>query len=132
MPTTEYASSGMVETFTTSYTRIITEEEESMIPTNRRPTHPGRILKEMYLKPRGVSLRALGGATGVSRKHLSRIINGHVGVSVELATKLAATLNTTPELWVNAQRNIDLYDARRRLSEWRPKRVFKAQGLQTT
>ena len=98
-----------------------------MIPTNRRPTHPGTILKEMYLKPRGVSLRALSEAAGISRKHLSRIVNGHVGISPEMAMKLAAALETTPELWINAQRNLDMYDARQELREWKPKQVFGAR-----
>ena len=38
--------------------------------------------------------------------------------------KLAAALDTTPELWINAQRNVDMYDARQGLSEWKPTRVF--------
>jgi len=97
-----------------------------MIPTKRRPTYPGTILKEMYLKPRKISLRALSEATGISRKHLSRIVNGHVGISPQVAVKLATALDTTPELWLNAQRNLDLYDARESLREWKPKRVFRA------
>ncbi len=102
-----------------------------MIPTKRRPTHPGTILREMYLKPRKVTLRALSEATGISRKHLSRIVNGHARVSVEVAMKLAAALDTTPELWLNAQRNVDLYDARWELSEWKPKQIFGAREPQT-
>lgn len=95
-----------------------------MIPTKRRPTHPGTILKEMYLEPRKVSVKALSEATGISRKHLSRIVNGHVGISPEVAMKLAAVLDTTPELWLNAQRNVDLFDAQQELQEWEPRQVF--------
>ena len=102
-----------------------------MIPTNRRPIHPGTILKEMYLKPRDISIKALGEATGISRKHLSRIINGHARISVEVAMKLAAALDTTPELWLNAQRNVDLYDAQRELKGWKPKAVFRVREPQT-
>lgn len=102
-----------------------------MIPTNRRPIHPGTILKEMYLKPRRVSVKALSEATGISRKHLSRIVNGHARISVEVAMKLAAALDTTPELWLNAQRNVDLYDAQRKLKEWKPREVFKGCEPQT-
>jgi addiction module HigA family antidote len=67
-------------------------------------------------------------ASGISRKHLSRIVNGHASISAVTATKLAATLNTTPELWVNAQRNVDMYDARRKLNRWRPKKVFAVEA----
>lgn len=94
-----------------------------MIPTGRRPTHPGTLLRELYLRPWNVSLRALSATTGVSRKHLSRIVNGHARISAEVALKLAAVLETTPELWINAQRNVDLYDARERLKGWQPEKL---------
>ena len=103
-----------------------------MIPTKRRPTHPGVLLKEMFLKPRDITLSALEEATGISRKHLSRIVNEHAPISVEIATKIAAVLNTTPELWVNAQRNIDIFDARQKLRGWKPKRVFEMKKQLTT
>lgn len=103
-----------------------------MIPKNRRPTHPGTILKEVYLEPRKVSLLTLSKAMGISRKHLSRIVNGHARVSVKVATKLAAAFQTTPELWINAQRNVDLYDAQQVLSDWEPKQVFAAREPQPT
>ena len=73
-----------------------------MIPTKRSPTHSGEILKRMYLEPRNVSISELECATGISRKHLSQIINGKARVSAQTATKLAAAFDTTPELWVNA------------------------------
>lgn len=101
-----------------------------MIPTDRRPTHPGTMLREMYLKPREVTLTALSDATGISRKHLSRLANGHVSVTPEVAMKLAAALDTTPELWLNAQRNVDLFDARQDLSDWSPTRVFEPEDAQ--
>ena len=95
-----------------------------MLPAKRRPTPPGMILREMYLKPRRISVKALSEATGISRKHLSRIVNGHARISVEVAMKLAAALGTTPELWLNAQRNVDLFDAREKLQSWKPKQTF--------
>ncbi len=101
-----------------------------MIPTDRRPTHPGTMLKQMYLEPRDVTLTALAEATGISRKHLSRLVNGHVNVTPEVAMKLAAALDTTPELWLNAQRNLDLFDARQDLSDWKPSRVFAPEDAQ--
>jgi len=101
-----------------------------MTPKNRRPTHPGTILKEMYLEPRNVSIASLSRATGISRKHLSRLVHGHVKVSPEVAMKLAAAFDTTPELWLNAQRNVELYDAQQDLSEWAPSEVFTSEDVQ--
>lgn len=100
-----------------------------MIPTCRRPTQPGTILKEMYLEPRNVSIASLSRATSISRKHLSRLVHGHIRISPEVAMKLAAAFDTTPELWLNAQRNVDLYDAQQDLSEWAPSEVFASESM---
>ncbi len=101
-----------------------------MIPTNRRPTHPGTILREMFLKPRNVSMTDLVEATGISRKHLSRIVNGHVKITPWVAIKLSAALETSPELWLNAQRNLDIFDARQDLIDWKPLRTFEPEDAQ--
>jgi len=95
-----------------------------MIPTKRRPHHPGVLLKELYMKPRKITVTALAEATGITRKHLSRIVNGHARVSAEIAAKLAAALDTTTDLWMNAQRNVDVFDVSQKLKGWKPKIVF--------
>ena len=45
------------------------------------PAHPGEILKEMYMGPLGVTITQTADALGVSRKHVSAIVNGRVPVS---------------------------------------------------
>lgn len=99
--------------------------ETEMIPKNRRPTHPGTILREMFLKPRNVRMSDLVEATGISRKHLSRIVNGHAKITPWVAIKLGAALETSPELWLNVQQNVDIFDARQDLIEWEPSRTFE-------
>ncbi len=101
-----------------------------MIPKNRRPTHPGTILREMFLKPRNVSMTNLKKATGISRKHLSRIVNGHAKITPWVAIKLAAALETSPELWLNVQQNLDIFDARQELIDWEPSRTFEPQDTE--
>jgi antitoxin HigA-1 len=75
------------------------------------PVHPGEILKEMYLDPTGISITALADNLGVARKTVSQLVNGHMGVSAEMALRLGKAFNTTPELWLNIQRNYDLWHA---------------------
>jgi addiction module HigA family antidote len=75
------------------------------------PVHPGEILKEMYLDPLNINITNLAGNLSVARKTVSQLVNGHMGVSAEMALKLAKALNTTPELWLNMQRNYDLWHA---------------------
>ena len=94
-----------------------------MLPRNRAPTHPGVLLRDLYLEPRKVSVTALAEATGLSRKLLSRIINGRVGFTAETAVRVAEVLGTSDEMWVNGQASYDLWHARRRLSEGVPIRA---------
>lgn len=79
------------------------------------PVHPGEILKEMYLNPLGVTITALADNLGVARKTVSQLINGHMGVSGEMALRLGKAFNTTPELWLNMKRNYDLWYADSRI-----------------
>jgi addiction module HigA family antidote len=73
------------------------------------PAHPGEILHEMYLKPLGVTITQAAKALGVSRKHVSAIVNGRSPVTPDMALRLAAAFATEPELWVNMQAQYDLW-----------------------
>ena len=82
-----------------------------MLQQKMPPVHPGEILKEMYLDPLTITLTALADNLGVARKTVSQLVNGHMGVSAEMALRLGKAFNTTPELWLNIQRNFDLWQA---------------------
>lgn len=82
----------------------------------RKPVHPGEILREDYIKPLSLTITELSKTLGVSRKTLSKIVNEKGSVTPEMALKLSRVFNTTPELWLNLQRNYDLWEARRTIS----------------
>ena len=82
-----------------------------MLRQGMPPVHPGEILKDMYLDPLGISLTALADNLGVARKTVSQLANGHMGVSAKMALRLGKAFNTTPEIWLNMQRNYDLWRA---------------------
>jgi addiction module HigA family antidote len=42
-------------------------------------------------------------------------VNGRSAVTAEMAVRLAAALDTTPQFWLNAQQAVDLYEARGRV-----------------
>jgi len=86
-----------------------------MIPKNRRPTHPGEILLELYLKPMGMSQLELARRMGVPIQRVNTLINGKRGMSPETAILLSRVLKTTSQYWMNLQMNCDLYDAQKRL-----------------
>lgn len=81
----------------------------------RTPTSPGEILKEEFLVPMGTTQGELASHLGCDVKVINRIVNGRVGVSAEMALKLAAAFNTTPEFWLNAQKAVDLYNAAKKI-----------------
>jgi addiction module HigA family antidote len=80
----------------------------------RRSTEPGRILAIYYLEPRGISVTAFATAAGLTRKHISKVVNGHAAITAETAVRFALVLGTTAEFWLNLQTAASLYDARQR------------------
>lgn len=85
----------------------------------RPPVHPGEIIREHHLVPLSLSISALARILGVSRKTASKIINGRGAVTPSMALRLARAFDTTPELWLNLQRNYDLWHASREDKGWR-------------
>lgn len=78
------------------------------------PSHPGEILRELYLKPMGITITQAAVALDVSRKHVSAIINGRVPVTPDMAMRLAVAFATEPDLWVNLQAQYDLWAVSRK------------------
>lgn len=75
------------------------------------PPHPGEVLKELCLEPLELSVTAAAKALGVSRKTLSTILNGHAGISPEMAVRLSIAFGTSSESWMNQQAQYDLWQA---------------------
>ncbi len=76
------------------------------------PSHPGEVLKELYLVPLGMSAIALARELHVPRTRVERLVKGKTGVSADTAMRLARFFGTTPEYWLNLQRAWDLARAR--------------------
>lgn len=76
------------------------------------PPHPGNIIRELCLKPMGLSVIHAAKALGISRKALSELLNGHTGVTPEMAMRLSIAFDTTPESWLTQQMQYDLWNIR--------------------
>jgi antitoxin HigA-1 len=61
------------------------------------------------MTPLDITVTDLAANLGVSRKNLSILVNGHMGVSPEMAMRLAKAFNTTAEFWLNLQLAFDLH-----------------------
>lgn len=99
-----------------------------MLPRKRPPTHPGGILKRHYVKPLSLTVSATAAALGVSRKTLSKIINEHGAVTADMALRLSKAFGTTPQLWLNLQRNYDLWHASHESGSWQCARVLMSRS----
>jgi len=65
----------------------------------RQPTHPGKIIKEDYLKPLSLTITEMATTLGISRKTLSKILNERGTVTPDIALRLSRAFDTTPDLW---------------------------------
>jgi antitoxin HigA-1 len=74
------------------------------------PAHPGEVLRD-YLGDMTVAEAAK--RLGVTRTHLSRILNEHAGVSAAMSLRLSAALSTSPEFWLKMQMQFDLWRAQK-------------------
>lgn len=83
-------------------------------PSASSPPHPGQLLRKAYLEPYELTVTQLARALRVSRKNLSEILNGHTGISPEMALRLSRAFNTNPEWWMNQQMQYDLWQAQQK------------------
>ena len=80
------------------------------------PPHPGETLKEIYLNDYNITITELALKTGISRKHLSNIVNAKVPITTVVALKLAKCFNTSAEVWLREQLVYDLWHARQNIN----------------
>ena len=72
------------------------------------PPHPGEVLKQDVLPNLGLTVTEAARQLRVTRVALSRIVNGNAGISPEMAIRLSAWLDTSPEVWLRMQIAYDL------------------------
>ncbi len=78
-----------------------------------RPTHPGEFLREDFLPDYGLSVADLAKAVKVSRQTVNELINEQRALSAGMALRLSRYFGNSPEFWLNAQREVDLWEAAR-------------------
>jgi addiction module HigA family antidote len=77
----------------------------------RRPSHPGEILREDVLPETGLTQGEFARMLGVSRRTVNEILQEKRPVTVDMAHRLARVLNTSPDVWLGLQQDVDLWDA---------------------
>ena len=82
-----------------------------MMLISRKPTHPGEMLREEFLPDYGISVAKLAELLNVSRQTVNELVRERRAVSPEMALRLAQVFGTTPQYWLNMQRNVDLWES---------------------
>ena len=82
-----------------------------------RPIHPGEVLLEDYIKPMGISVRALSLALHVPYSRLREIVDGKRGISADTALRLERYFGSEAQGWLNLQAAYDLRIAEKRSAE---------------
>ncbi|HVP76927.1 MAG TPA: HigA family addiction module antitoxin [Thermodesulfobacteriota bacterium] len=95
----------------------------------RKPTHPGEILREDYLKPLAITVTEFASVLGISRKTILKILNGRGAITPDMALRLSRAFNTTADFWPNLQKNYDLWQAERASTDWHRVRPLPSKLL---
>jgi antitoxin HigA-1 len=80
----------------------------------------------LCLEPLGLTVTDAARALGVSRKTLSGILNGRVGISPEMAVRLSLAFDTTAESWLSQQVQYDLWQVEKKRTSLQVKRLSVA------
>ncbi len=82
------------------------------------PAHPGEILKELVITPLELTITDASEHLNVSRKTLSKVINGRGAITPEMALRLElAFKNPSADHWLRLQNAFDLWQSRQNKSD---------------
>lgn len=76
----------------------------------RRPSTPGQHLRDI-IEENSVTQQQFADALGITRRRLNEILNDRRGITPDTALRLGRVLNTSAELWLRLQNQLELWDA---------------------
>lgn len=91
--------------------------------TMKNPPHPGLAVRHDCLEPLSLSVSEAAGRLGISRKQLSDLVNGHAGISPEMAIRLDKAFGGGAETWYRLQAAYDLAQAMKHADTIKVKRI---------
>lgn len=81
------------------------------IPTERKPTHPGEMLREEFLVPMDISQDELAEAIHMPYQQIDELVNQQRGVTPSMALRLAKFFGMSADFWLNLQIRWDIFEA---------------------
>jgi antitoxin HigA-1 len=101
-----------------------------MALTMKNPPHPGEIIRDLCLKPLGLTVTQAAQGLGVARKTLSLLLNGHAGISPEMAVRLSQAFGRSPESWLQLQVLYDIAQVKKSSKEIKIKPLYDSNRPQ--
>ena len=81
------------------------------------PAHPGEILKALVIESTGATITDVSEHLNISRKTLSKVINGRGSITPEMALRLELVFKKpSADHWLRLQNAYDLWQARQHKS----------------
>lgn len=88
-----------------------TTTERGPFTLERRPTHPGEMLREEFMPDYGLTVASLATALHVSRQSVNELVRERRALSPDMALRLSMLFGNSAAFWLNLQKGIDLWDA---------------------
>lgn len=98
---------------------------------NRRPTHPGAILREDVLPALAMTQTELADRLNISRLSVSQLLHEKRSMTPEMAARVGKFLNTTPESWLRMQEAVDLWEVQQHPERLAGIKPIKAELIAT-
>jgi addiction module HigA family antidote len=92
----------------------------------KNPPHPGLSVRHDCLEPLGLNVTEAARRLGVSRKQLSGLLNGHAGISPEMAIRLDKAFGGGADTWLRLQAAHDLAQAMKKAKRIKVARITRA------
>ncbi len=79
------------------------------------PPHPGEFIRDIYMMPFNLSVRAVANALDVAPSTINRLLNGLSNVTPEMALRLSRVFGRSAESWLSMQNNYSLWQAKQKV-----------------
>lgn len=90
---------------------------EEITKVGMKPSHPGEFIREEILNELGLSVTRAAEILGVRRASLSDLVNGHAGLSPEMALRIEKAFGVSMDTLLSMQAWHDTYTMRQRAGE---------------
>jgi antitoxin HigA-1 len=90
------------------HVEIADHHQETLMPKNVKPVHPGEILREEFMKPLGLSMNRMALDLRVPITRIADIVHERRGITPDTAMRFGLYFKTSPAFWLNLQTRYDL------------------------